>query len=294
MRWLIGADLGTRSDGAMRAASWLVGSATGQRCDAVHVFEPALRPLLRSMNTDFAVETARRELVEAPQRLGMSSPFSHLDVAVADSAEDGLAHHAVTGGYDALLLGRAAPQASDAMLRLGAVARKLLRRLPVPIAVVPPDITTTAIGMGRIVLGTDLTPASVAAGRFASQLANELQRELVVIHVHDWAWASSMFGAGGRIELPPESRPACTGEDVARWVEDHDFRPVSSFCVEGPVADALIAVARDEDAPALVVGSRMLSLAQRVFTASVGTDLAGRADRMVVVVPSTHPPDDQQ
>lgn len=275
----------------MQAATWMARSAIGQSCDAVHVFEPVLRPLLRSVNADLAVETARRELVEAADRLGASNPFGHLDVVVADSAEDGLAHRAVTGGYDALLLGRAAPQSSDAMLRLGAVARKLLRRLPVAVAVVPPDVTANEIGTGPIVLGTDLTATSVAAGRFASQLANELRRELVVIHVHDREWRSPMFGAGGRIELPSVSRTASTGEDVARWVEDQDFRSVSSWCAVGPVADALIAFAREEDSPALVVGSRMLSLGQRVFTASVGTDLAGRADRMVVVVPSTQPPE---
>ena len=289
MRWLIGADLGMRSDGAMQAASWLASAATGQRCDAVHVFEPALRPLLRSVRVDFAVEAARRQLVDAANRAGASNPFGNLDVVVADSADDGRAHYAVTGGYDALILGRAAPQSSAAMLRLGAVARKMLRHLPVAVAVVPPDITANEIGRGRIVLGTDLTANSIAAGRFASQLAHELRCELAVIHVHDWAWPASMFGAGGRIELLPEPRHACTGEDVARWVEDQDLRPASSFCVEGPVADALIATARDEDSPALVVGSRMLSLAQRVFTASVGTDLAGRADRMVVVVPSAQP-----
>jgi len=241
------------------------------------------------VKADVAVVAARRQLVDAADRLGASNPFGDLDVVVADSADDGLADYAVTGGYDALILGRAAPQSSEAMLRLGAVARKLLRRLPVAVAVVPPDIKANEIGTGRIVLGTDLTANSIAAGRFASQLANELRRELVVIHVHDRAWPASMFGAGGRMELPSESRPARTGEDVAQWVEDQDLRSVSSFCVEGPVADALIVSAREEDSPALVIGSRMLSLGQRVFTASVGTDLAGHADRMVVVVPSTQP-----
>jgi nucleotide-binding universal stress UspA family protein len=292
MRWLLGADLGTHDKGAMEAALWLAGSATEHSCGAVHVFEPARLSLLHSVTTAMAVEEARRELVNAAFRLGASNTFGHLDVVVADSVEDGLSHRAVTGGYDALLLGRAAPQSSDAVRRLGAVARRLLRRLPVAVAVVPPDVK--AIGTGRIVLGTDLTASSAAAGRFASKLANELRRELVVIHVHEWAWRSPIFGAGGRIDLPSESRPASTGKDVARWVEAQGFRSVSSWNAEGPVADALNAFAREEDAPALVVGSRMLSLGDRVFTTSVGTNLAGLADRMVVVVPSTQPTENER
>lgn len=286
MQWLVGADLGVRSGGAMQAATWLARPAHAQTCDVVHVFEPALRPLLRKVMTEESVAATRRELVASIAGLGLPQPFRYIDVVVADSPEAGLAHHAVTGGHDVLLLGRIAPQSTDALLRLGPVARRLLRRLPVAVAIVPPDLTADAIGAGHIVLGTDLTATSVAAGRFAYQLANELGRGLVVMQVDDSRSQSPVFGPDGEVELPSPSRPAHANEGVARWVESQGLRSASPRRGEGPVVDALLACAREEDSPVVVVGSRMLSLAQRVFKASVGTDLARLANRMVVVVPS--------
>ena len=284
MRWLVGADLGTRSEGALQAAAWMAKSATGQRCELVHVVEPA--PRLRSVMIERAVETARGELAAMTDRLGLHGPLDGVDAVVADSAEEGLADRAEKGRYDVLLLGRAAPRSSDAIVRLGPVARRLLRRLPVAVGVVPPDLTTADVGAGRIVLGTDLTAASVAAGMFAARLARELRRDLVAMYVHDSGFHAPTFDAAGDVVLPSPSRPALAGENVARWVREHDFRNASPRYGEGPVADALLACAREEDAPIVVVGSRMLSPVQRVFKASVGSDLARLGDRMVIVVPS--------
>jgi nucleotide-binding universal stress UspA family protein len=44
--------------------------------------------------------------------------------------------------------------------------------------------------------------------------------------------------------------------------------------------------ARAADACAIVCGSRRLAVVDRLFTASVGTDLARVSDRPVLVVPS--------
>ena len=80
-----------------------------------------------------------------------------------------------------LVIGRAAERGSRAVVRLGRVARRVLRRLPCPVVVVPPDLS--AVADGPILLATDLDVASASAVTFARDLAARHGRELKVVHV---------------------------------------------------------------------------------------------------------------
>src|SRR5690606_31904612 len=67
-------------------------------------------------------------------------------------------------------------------VRLGRVARKMLRRLPVPVVVVPPDLEKDAIGDGPVLCTIDTDAHSLAAVRFARELARAVGRELELAH----------------------------------------------------------------------------------------------------------------
>lgn len=265
MKWLVGLDLDQRAVGALQMATWLRRS-DAERCVGVHVFEPELRPLLRKMLVQHVVASAREELQALIAGLDAPNPFSATEVLIADSPEDGLSHHALTQGFDALLIGRVATRASEAMVRLGPVARRLVRRLPVAVAVAPPDLRCVDVGNGPVLLASDLTEASDAAAVFARKLATSLERELLVVHV-------------GR-----------SLRDLHAWIDTRSLGDVRSAVIDGEIVDALSNTAQLEQAAMLVCGSRRLSLAQRMFTTSVGTELARLADRTVVVVPSTDAP----
>lgn len=264
MKWLVGIDLDRRAAGALQMATWLRRS-DGERCVGAHVFEPELRPLLRKVLVEQAVASTRQEIQALVEQLDGPNPFSAIDVLVADSPEDGLAHHACTQGHDVLLIGRIALRASDALVRLGPVARRLLRRLPIPVAVAPPDLACVDVGAGAIVLASDLTSASDAAAVFARSVATSLGRELLVVHV-------------GRALA-----------DLDAWIDERSLGGVRRVAIGGELVDSLLSTAQKEQAPMIVCGSRRLSLGQRIFTTSVGTELARLADRTVVVVPSSPP-----
>ena len=50
----------------------------------------------------------------------------------------------------------------------------------------------------------------------------------------------------------------------------------------------LLAVANEERASMIVCGSRRLSLAERIFSSSVGTELAAAAPIPVAIIPHDH------
>jgi len=279
MRWLVGIDLGTRGAGALQMARWLR-RTEAQECDGAHVFDPELRPLLRQMMVERTVAAARAELHDVNDELGAPTVFSDLAVLVADSPEDALAHRAVALGHDALMIGRVAASSSGALVRLGRVARRLLRSLPVPVAVVPPDLTCEAVGRGGIVLATDLTASSRAAAVFARRLATELRRELIVVHV-DVPGARTHGRGQGEAQVVGRRL-----DDLDAWMRSQALDGARARCIATEVVDGLVGVAREEDTPMLVCGSRLLSLAHRIFTTSVGTELARHAERTVVVIPS--------
>lgn len=70
------------------------------------------------------------------------------------------------------------------MIRLGRVARRILRRLGAPVLVVPPDLRAEQIGGGPVTALTSVSADSARACRFAADLAARLGRPLAARASH--------------------------------------------------------------------------------------------------------------
>lgn len=285
MRWIVGIDLRERSHGAVHMAAWMRAHYRGAEPAefvGIHVVDERLRDSAKVMSEVTAA--GKRALASVAEQCGVATPFTDVRLVLAPSVEEGLARAAASPGIDGLLIGRIAPREGRSLVRLGSVARRLLRSLPAPVLVVPPNLVGSDIGGGAIMLATDLGETSIAAARFSSQLASELGRDLVATHLdperdvgHDLL--------GDRTILASWT-PRRTLADVDEWVREHAIPAARTSIADDSVVDGLLAAAHHEGAAILACGSRRLGALDRIFTSSVGTDLARMADRPVLVVPS--------
>lgn len=263
-------------------AAWLRSRADHDLI-GMYVIDERLRTMAAEGHAQGMIDGARRALERTVDELGVASSFSELHATLAASPEAGISAAVGTLGVDGAVIGRIADSDDATLWRLGKVARRLLRQLPAPIMVVPPDVVGTDIGEGPIVLATDLLDDSITAGTFARRLAVDLGRSLLVVHV-DRALTLSASVLGYGIPMPEQMHPR-TQADVERWIETHELGPAAARLLEGDPVEELLRCIRDEHAPLVVCGSRRLGLADRIFSSSVGIDLARRADRAVLVVP---------
>jgi nucleotide-binding universal stress UspA family protein len=285
MHWIVGIDFEGRSEGALHMAAWLrehAGAGTTPEFTGVHVLAESER---RALTRDLVAALPGRTLDDLRTMLagaGLGASVSSLHVEWAPEAEEGLAHAATNRGADGLLIGRAAASEGPALVRLGRVARRLLRSLPVPVLVVPPDLHATDIGGGPILLATNLDAASVQAGRVAQTLAESLGRPLRALTVDDLQEAITA------VETTPigvHLRPR-TLDEVRAWTTAHALPEAQPHVAHGERVAAVVAEARACDAPLVVCGSRGLGLVDRIFASSMASALASAAHCPVLVVPS--------
>jgi len=283
---MLGLDLGARSRGALELAGWLrssTGSQAKQEFAAVHVLDERLRRLLRSDQLKDVHARAERELNEVVDASPAAPDVTKRSILSASSPEHGLEEALATDACDGIVIGRIAEADERRLVRLGSVARTLLRRLPKPVIVVPPDISGAALGGGAIVLATDLGAASTAAAAFALRLSTELGRELVVVHVDPGiAVVPTFWGEPAVVPSLPRRIPA----DVDEWAAAVGLDRARTRLAEGPLVENIFDVAKLEHAPLIVCGSRGLDRFDRIFVSSTGVELARLADRPVAVVPA--------
>jgi nucleotide-binding universal stress UspA family protein len=285
MRWIVGIDLRERSHGAVHMAAWMRAHHRGAEPAefvGIHVVDERLRDSARVMSE--VIAAGKRALASVAEQCGVADPFTDVRVVLAPSVEQGLARAASHAGIDGLLVGRIAPSEGRSVVRLGSVARRLLRSLPAPVLVVPPNLVGSDIGGGAIMLATDLGETSIAPARFSSRVASELGRDLVVSHSdperdvgHDLLGDRTLLASW---------TPRRTLADVDAWVREHEIPAARTHITHDGVVDGLLAAAHREGAAILACGSRQLGAVDRIFTSSVGTDLARLADRPVLIVPS--------
>jgi len=285
MRWIVGLDLRGLSQGAVHFAKWLHEHSEAENFVAIHVVEG--RPDSRVQAGvggesfgDWLQAAVEKEVAKA----GARDAFGDIESKTVASAEEGLQLALEERQADGLVLGRKAPRGKDGVVRLGRVARRLIRRLESPLVVVPPDLWSEEIGDGPVVVATDLGADAVGALRFGQAQAEELGRELVLIHAVQMpshldqylpadAWSSVQAEVGTE------------GQDAAvAWAAAHGVE-ARIVVVDGPVVRALLTAAVQERACMLVCGSRRLSLLERIFTSSVGIELAATSPIPIAIVP---------
>ena len=293
MKFIVGLDLSERSQGALRFASWMRRHAVEKdphRFEGLHVLEHVDGSLAVKFSIHSALEMtkfAENTVHEALREAGVLEDFDATAVVRGDAADDVLAMRCGDGKADALIVGRAAP--ADALVgpRLGRVARRLLRSLPVPVVVVPPTLQARDVPGGPVLVATDLQPHSVTAVHFGERLAETLGRPLRLVHV-----APEFRDLGPRY-VPAPFDPgvkAAYEEAVAQrataWRVESDLPELAIEVEFGNAAERVIATAERLGSPVIVSGSRRLSLTERIFQVSTGSRLAAIAPCPVAVVPS--------
>jgi len=281
MKWLIGVDLRHGCEGALAFASWLRKRQPDTALVAMHALEiPKGRiPVIPDLDTvNRYVDTfVHKHLPDADVRLFEEQP-----------AENALARAVSVHQTDAMVIGRRSPRDRDTLIRLGAVARRLLRRLPAPIVVCPPDLAEGDVGAGPIVVAVQPDAAGAAALAFARSVAAQTGRAIEAVHV-----VRSGFPTGISYLPTPnydgEARERAEAE-VRTWLATlPGGDAVELSFPDDPVIPAILDRAEALDACMLVCGSRLLSTIDRIVHTSVGSTLAGGSRIPVAVVPPSTP-----
>lgn len=269
--WIVGIDLGPRCDGALVFATWLR-RTSGIPVFGLHIIATHHR-FSTSMDAEASMQTAIHDRLTA---LGLPL-LDRVEVTVAEQVEDGLC--AALGRAEGLVLGRArvdeGPQA-----RLGRATRRVLRQLAAPVVVVPAELT--AVGDGPVLLATDLSPASAAAGRWAAAFADEHERPLAVVHVQSHLEEPL---PGVAPPLPGEEEDAKVAARASAWLAEHGLAERPLGLLRGDPVEQIAEAAASRAAALVVVGSRRLASAERLFAVSTSAALAARCACPVAVVP---------
>ncbi|MBX7082059.1 MAG: universal stress protein [Nannocystaceae bacterium] len=289
--WIVALDLRPSSHGAVRFASW-VARAGAQAQDAialvgVHVIErEQLAPIFRLQSPEEVGRRAREALQHELDEAAIREFFAREKVALGPRAHDVLAHEAASEGATAIVMGRQLAPDDRATVRLGTNARRLLRALPVPVIIVPPDYAKISFGAGPVLAATDLSDDAVAACRFARTMAARLGREAVALHITPALdpVLKAYLAEGPWRELAEQEHAAALARLTA-WLDQHGLSDMRADVETGPLLDTVGAVVQRTRAPLLVVGSRRLPTLERAFIGSTAAALAAEMPLPVAVVP---------
>lgn len=288
-QWIVGVDLRKRSDGALRFATWLQAhiSERPPELRGVHVLESGQLKALRKFGSH--AEIIARIEAEAglvAKRAGAEGALASLDIVESARADEGLARACQQHGADVLIVGRKCGVEEGGFVRLGSVARRLLRQLPAPTIVVPPDLETAAFGAGPVVLAAVPGDSSVGALNFARALAGRLGRELVVTHVVRVALDyAQLYWSDAELAKVREEHSRAAFRRLKEWLVEHGAEDARVELRAGLEHDALVEACSSHKAALLVTGSRRLKGLERMVLLSVSSDLAAHAQVPVAVVP---------
>ncbi|RMG98492.1 MAG: universal stress protein [Deltaproteobacteria bacterium] len=290
MKWIIGVDLRPKSQGALTFARFLHDASPTDEFVAVHVVpHDHLMAALRYHHLDEVMKAAQEAAQKVVDETGCTDVCGQVVVEKGGASVHGtLLEIAEREGADGILVGRQATREGHDIVRLGSVARRLLRDTDRPVAVVPPDLQLADVGTGPVLFLSRLADDSVPAGTMAKTLADHLGRKLVLAHAipvpQDWG---SHYLPGAVLDKLREEHRAEAEERMRAWAADHGLEGVAFELLEGSILDVVPGAAERLDACLVVVGSRRLSMGERWLLTSASSHLAGQLDRPVLVVPTT-------
>lgn len=287
--WVVGLSGGSEDRGALELAKWL--SNAGGRADwsvrGVHVCrDGSLVHRVRKIAAPSRLSSrARVAATIADARAAQS--LASVDVLQSDTVEEGLLG-SLGPRTLGLVIGRHAGSDEPTLVKLGSVARRLLRRCPAPLLVVPPDFDPALVSVGPLLVATNLTERSTEAAAFARWLGDRLGRALVLAHVGA-PRPSPELGLMTRSDIErlmaEEHRRASA--DLRGWADRHGMGDRQCVVRVGPATSELLHAAAELHAVAIVCAPRQLSLRQRIMHRSTSSDLAAASRIPVVAVPSS-------
>lgn len=286
-KWIVGVDLRHRSDGAVRFAAWL-----HQRCRGgvelvgLHVAAKAeLDTLERFEGRPRLLERLQTESALVVDRAGAGEGFRSIEVIEDEDPSRRLEAARSQQIADGLIVGRKAASDGGGVVRLGSVARRLLRRLSAPTFVVPPDLDPETLAGGPVVVAVMPAEASEGAVSVARELAAALGRPLEYVRVvsvpDDYA---QIYWSPGALEEFRALQMRNAEEKTSAWLAAHGC--VGPLSVRyGEEVEQILGHARERQAPLVVCGSRLLSRLERLVVQSTSSELAARSPVPVLVVP---------
>lgn len=288
--WIIGVDLRPLSHGALQFGAWMAEHAVPPeetRFVPVHVLEDDhLRNVLRYHHLDEVVAAARGEARRALESQGRSGWLEDLRIVQAPHADERLEAERASSGAEAIVIGRAAGARERPIVRLGRVARRLLRAIPAPVLVVPPDLRSGEVGAGPVVALTSAAGDAPHGVRFAAAVARRIGRKLALVHVvADPAREGLPFVPAATLERAREDELRDGERALAAWIASAGLRPDSATVLQGNVVEQAVLFAEAQRAPLIVAAARRRSGIDRVLVPSIGRELAAVASVPVAVVP---------
>ncbi len=287
MTWIVGLDLHPSGAGAIRFARWL--AQTSDAIDAlvgIHVLEEAyLRSALKYHHLDELVDGATEAANAAVAQAGAQAHLSSMHVLQGSTPEKSLeaahTYHAAHG----MILGRQAKKDGRELFRLGRVARRLLRALPGPTFVVPPDYEPSGAD-GPVVASVSLREDCETSVGFARDMAQRMQRPLVLAHVVPTPddYAAHYLPEASRTKIREDNERDAV-EQMRAWAEQHGCTQAECAVLHGGIVEELVALTTARRACMLVSGSRRLSTFERLLITSIASELAAQAQCPVAVVP---------
>ncbi len=287
MTWIVGLDLHPSGAGAIRFARWL--AETSDAVDTlvgIHVLEESyMRAALKYHHLDELIEGATAVARKAIDDAGAAAHVGSLDVVQGRSPEESLVaahtyHHA-----HGLIMGRQAEKEGRDIFRLGRVARRLLRTLPGPTFVVPPDYDP-AVADGPIVVPVSMGPDCETAARFAATMSQTTNRKLVLVTVVPTPddYAAHYLPEASLAKMRRDNQSEAEAE-LATWAAANGCQGAECVVVQGGVVSELVKFSRERRACVMVAGSRRLSTFERLLLTSIASELAAMATCPVAVVP---------
>ena len=289
----LGLDLRPQTTGAIAYALWMCETAglhASGHVHPVHVIEPdVMVELIRYADEATILGAYRQRGKEQLDELGHSAHFHAPEVFGGDAVEI-LEERARAEGSTALLISRrAARETALAFPRLGAVARRLLRRLKVPVIVTPPDLLPSHVGDGPILVAVDFEDGSARAVAWAKQIGDTLNRAVVLVHL---AEMPDQLGYAGFIQSERWEALATEildrgRERMGQFLRAHalDDGGVENVVVRGPVLPGLLDYAVTRKACMIVCGSGHHGVLHRIIVPSIASEAAALASVPVAVVP---------
>jgi nucleotide-binding universal stress UspA family protein len=290
-QWIVGVDLRKRSDGALRFATWLQSQYKDTpTLHGVHVLVSAQLKSLRKFGSKAdIISRLQAEAKLVADNAGVGDALRSLEVQEHRNVVIGMTSACEEHHASVLVVGRKSGATEGGVVRLGSVARKLLRRLVAPTIVVPPDLETSSFTSGPVVLAAVPGDSSVGALRFAQNMAAQLGRPLIIVHVvRTPIEYAHLYSSSGELQRIRQEHSDYAFRALKTWLAENDASDHKVDIRLGLEFDALSAACHEHNAALLICGTRRLSGFERIALLSVSSDLAAHASFPVAVVP----PDD--
>ena len=287
MKWIVGLDLHPSGAGAIRFSRWLAETSTAvDSLVGIHVLEDSyLRAALKYHHLDELIEGATTVAHKAIADAGATEHVGTLSVLKGTTPEESLAAAHTYHAADGVIMGRQAKKEGRDIFRLGRVARRMLRTLPGPTFVVPPDYDPAGAD-GPIVAAVSMREDCERAARFAADLSKKTGRKLVLLTVVPTPddYAAHYLPEASLAKMREDNKAEAQAE-LAEWAAANACEDAECVVRLGGVVSETVNYATEARAAILVAGSRRLSTFERLLLTSIASELAAMATNPVAIVP---------